>query len=49
MSLHMNMYNQIQNKTNECYLRRSKGAYIKYVGGGAGGFYKFSKENFIAQ
>ena len=22
------------------------GAYIKYVGGGAGGFYKFFKKNF---
>ena len=27
----------------------SKGAYIKYVGGGAGGFYKFFKKNFEAQ
>ena len=26
-----------------------KGAYIKYVGGGARGVYKFFKENFIAQ
>ena len=26
-----------------------KGAYIKYVGGGAGGFYKFFKKNFEAQ
>ena len=27
----------------------TKGAYIKYVGGGAGGFYKFFKKCFIAQ
>ena len=27
----------------------SKGAYIKYVGGGAGGFCKFFKKNFVAQ
>ena len=26
-----------------------KGAYIKYVGGGAGGFYKFFKNIFVAQ
>ena len=26
-----------------------KGTYIKYVGGGAGGFYKFFKAVFIAQ
>ena len=25
------------------------GAYIKYVGGWAGGFYKFFKKNFIVQ
>ena len=25
------------------------GAYIKYVGGGTGGFYKFFKTNFVAQ
>ena len=31
-------------------LRNSyKGAYVKYVGGGAGGFYKFFKKKFIAQ
>ena len=28
---------------------KSRGAYIKYVGGGAGGFYKFFKKNFVAQ
>ena len=27
----------------------SQGAYIKYVGGGAGGFYKFFKKIFVAQ
>ena len=27
----------------------SKGAYIKYVGGCAGGFYKFFKKYFVAQ
>ena len=26
-----------------------KGAYIKYVGGGPGGFYKFFKKYFVAQ
>ena len=26
-----------------------KGAYIKYVGGGAGGFYKFFKKYFVPQ
>ena len=26
-----------------------KGAYIKYVGGGAGGFYKFFTKDFVAQ
>ena len=26
-----------------------KGPYIKYVGGGAGGFYKFFKKFFVAQ
>ena len=26
-----------------------KGAYIKYVGGGAGGFYKFFKKSVVAQ
>ena len=26
-----------------------KGVYIKYVGGGPGGFYKFFKKNFVAQ
>ena len=32
------------------FLRNAcKGAYIKYVGGGAGGFYKFVKKIFIAQ
>ena len=30
-----------------CYSVR--GAYIKQVRGGAGGFYKFFKENFVAQ
>ena len=27
----------------------TKGAYIKYVGGGTGGFYKFFKKYFVAQ
>ena len=27
----------------------NQGAYVKYVGGRAGGFYKFFKKNFIAQ
>ena len=27
----------------------AKGAYIKYVEGGAGGFHKFFKKHFIAQ
>ena len=29
--------------------KRDKGAYIKYVGGGAGGFYKFLEKHFAAQ
>ena len=28
---------------------KSRGAYIKYVGGGARGFYKFFKKKFVAQ
>ena len=28
---------------------KSKGAYIKYVGGDTGGFYKFFKKYFVAQ
>ena len=31
------------------YEKRLKGAYIKYVRGGAGGFYKFFKKIFVAQ
>ena len=31
------------------HLIKPEGASIKYVGGGAGGFYKFFKKNFIAQ
>ena len=27
----------------------TKGAYIKYVGGGSGGFYKFFRKIFVAQ
>ena len=27
----------------------TKGAYIKYVGGGTGGFYKFFRKFFVAQ
>ena len=27
----------------------NKGAYIKYVGGAAGGFYNFFKKYFVAQ
>ena len=31
------------------HTKRNKGAYIKYVRGGTGGFYKFFKKNFKAQ
>ena len=27
----------------------NNGAYIRYVGGGAGGFYKLFRKNFVAQ
>ena len=30
-------------------MKRCKGAYIKYVGGGKEGFYKFLKKFFVAQ
>ena len=30
-------------------IKKRKGAYIKYVGGGPGGFYKFFKKCFVAQ
>ena len=36
-----------RNKSSSIFLY--KGAYIKYVGGGAEGFYKFFKKFFVAQ
>ena len=31
-----------------CITKALTGAYIKYEGGGAGGFYKIFKKNFLA-
>ena len=31
------------------FILASSGAHIKYVGGGAGGIYKFFKKTFVAQ
>ena len=36
-------------KNTKRFEKRPKGGYIKYVGGGAGGFYKFFKKVFVAQ
>ena len=51
----MRAYNLITNKIYRSLniigftKHHGKGAYIKYVGGGAGGFYKIFKKNFVAQ
>ena len=46
-----NQANSMDSKLNHTIMLhwklRNKGAYIKYVGGGTGGFYKFFKKNFV--
>ena len=47
------MFKKMQHEVNVKVLRLTNiwtlGVYIKYVGGGTGGFYKFFKKYFVAQ